>query len=292
MNTLDYDQHFRETILSEKIAEILKKTKKKAIFSEENLREERGKKIQEKKDFGVVTDIKIDDDGTVKTYFDRDPYPVSSYTDLQSAWVVATSKKFIPLIAESISKEGNFKRIITILAILFNKDVLSKWLEYVFSMNSVLLEEQHYSPVVKEVRRALRSKIDDNILDGVTMILEYDSAYRYMFQDIVPLLNKDDFNKNWRKELKRVFDILISRCTNKDKAIFTNIKKLLPLYFTFNWKALKIFKQIVNEMDFTKITPTQADYYWMLWLRTYSCFGFTKEVAIEKIKELGGRYEE
>ena len=271
---LEYFGGFKEKIIFEKIEQSLGKIKKGAQHSRESFQKEESEKL-EKKTASKVTDVKIAADGTIRTYFNDEKYPVIGYNDFQSVWVVATYKRLFPLIAKNVSRMGFFKRGIAVLGLLFSSNILAEWFEFIFAMHNVLPKEEYYCPAVKEIRKVLKWRVDERLIDGFTAILEFDTAYKYPVQDILPLLDKQAFNKNWKKELTRLLGILLERANPQDAIKFKNIGKLVVLYLTCNRKALKKVKEIVHEINLDNIAPSREDYYWMCYLATYNCFGMT-----------------
>lgn len=272
---IQYDQTFRRQIISDKINETLARVKKRAEHSAMVFEEKRQEDLKSKVST-FVTDVTIDQEGTVRTYFNDEKIPVIGYSDFASVWTVALYKRLIPLILKNISQMGLFKKLVMGLSLAFSGKIVAEWFELIFEMHAVLLNEENYTPCVKEIRRVLKGKADQRIIDGFTAIIEYDSAYRYPLQDILPLISKEDFEKNWRKELKRVAEIAFKRANPEDSVKFKNIYRMGILYFTFNRKMLNNLKQFIREIDLSKVAPSYEDIYWMYYLATYNCFGRNK----------------
>ena len=85
-----------------------------------------------------------------------------------------------------------------------------------------LIKPELYSRAVREVHRTLTEmgplaiieRGENRILqvrDILCMYLEFDNAYRFRFQDMMEELNKEEAEKDPAKEIKRLYDISVSR---------------------------------------------------------------------------------
>ena len=285
----EYYEHFKATVTSEKIKETLERIKKESEHDHRDIKKrEDAVNASQKKVATHVSNVTIDS-GVVKTYFNDEKYPITGYADVQSVWAVAEYKRLIPLIVRNIAKMGLVKKVVTALGVLFSTKIAAEWFGLIFEMNKILLKDEYYSPCVKEIRRVLRLlEVDERLIDGFGAIMEYDVCYRYPVQDVLPLINKEAFEKNWRKEFKRIFAILLERTSPEDASKFRNIARLIPIYILFNRKLLKGIKTFVKEIDLTKVAPSDNDYYWMCYLETYNCFGMNSEERLAKRIELNG----
>ena len=230
--------------------------------------------IHEKhEDTQQVEKVVLAPDKTVRTYVVGHKYPIRIYPISQSMILTATYKRLLPI---ALSK-GIFGRITAVLFIWLKRKELAEWFDYVFDINNVLLKEESWSQVIKEVRRVLKGELEQGFINAISLILEYDSAWRFIFQDILSNLDTVAFEKRWRKELKKIFNIAIERGNVNDKAKFKNIYRVLILVLTLNRKLLKQVKRIVNNLKIEEIKPSIEDRYWMLYLKTYNCFGMSPE---------------
>lgn len=201
-----------------------------------------------------IIGTKIDTDGSVKMYVDDLEYPISGYPDAETLYLTTLYKRFLPLMADSLLNQGWIGRIITLLALSFNWKIAPKWFEYVFSLRPALLNDENYCKPVKELRRVLKGKIDEHILDAISLVIEYDGAYRYRMQDILAEKEKNPV---------KLIDIMISR----DKLLtqvpkYRAIQKLVKLAM-FIPKIRKTITSILNDIDRNEIKLSKADRYWL-----------------------------
>ena len=135
----------------------------------------------------------------------------------------------------------------------------------------VTLPDSDYSRPVRELNRAIDVVIKQygnwqlrmvlNFKYTLLCILEFDDAYRFIFQDLIGgALNKYALRKNPRKELKHLVDIGISRTHWEGvKVKFNNIRFLL------NFIPKGILNKIVEvllEIDKDKIGLDEDDMDW------------------------------
>jgi hypothetical protein len=271
----EFTTYLNELLSGQNQNQILNKIKKPALYSPD----------KPSSDSGKITGLSLNEDNTLSTFMVNERYPVNTYPDIQTVWFTAYYKNVIPLIANSLAKQNWFQRIITVLALKWNFNVFPEWFERMSKMGHFLLKDEYYCKPVKELRKILKGKIDERVLDAMTLVLEYDSAYRFMLQDILPILDKEKFDKEPIKELQRLFDIFISRNDGGEQKMI-NIFKFIKFYLKVNRKLLKQVKEIVKDLNLKEIDPSDADRYWMLYLRAYRCFGLDPENAQKQYLKL------
>jgi len=214
-----------------------------------------------------VDHIELAPDKTFRMFIKGGAEPIRMYPDVQSVWFIAYYKRFIPLMIHNLTGMGWTKRIITFLAIKYNFEIVPKWFEHIFSTYQPRLRSENYSQPVKEVRRVLRGMMDGYLLDALTLILEYDSGYRYRFQDIIAELNKEALAKNPAKEVMRLLDVLTFR-EGLGKAIdpaskWQKLKRLIPLLFFVCPKIKRQVVKILTEMNIDEVKFDKSDLYWI-----------------------------
>ncbi len=289
---LEFLEYFNGLILNEKRNEILQKIKKPTRNSEltEKLAREQIDNCAETR---RVVDYKLAKDGSTLVYGSGTKEPMRFLPDELSVNTTAIYKRVFTLILGNLSRMNWFERIITALAIKFNFNLVPEWFEYVFSLNQILLKDEHYSEPVKELRRVLKGRFNQTLIDAFTLILEIDSAYRYKFQDVVPLIDKSKLKGIFSaiKEVQRLFDILSSREINEGSDIkvrWANIKKILGLIMFFSPKIRKQIIDILKELDFEKIKLSKEDIFWTNEFGVYNYRGLSwDERKQENIKNYG-----
>jgi hypothetical protein len=239
----------------EKILEILAKTKAPYHFNIES--------CIEKGDNCEITDVKLKDHQTL-TYLKGYKYPIKGYSVMETVAITAFYKKIIPLLAKQLKEQNWLMRIITIWALVANQKVWSKWLERLFAMGAYLLKEEYYQHSTQELRRVLNKYIDPQFVNAIGLVWEFDNAYRYRGQDILPLIKKERLQGYFqaRREVLRVLSIYLERDAEQPKGKMENIVKLVGLAMLVP-KINKLVRNIINDLNMKKIGFDAGDRYWV-----------------------------
>lgn len=132
------------------------------------------------------------------------------------------------------------------------------------------------SPQITELRKMIRNV--------ECMILEFDNAYRFRAQDLLPELNKDNLRNNPIKEINRLLDIWISREVSEDVKNSWILLKLFVTYFLKHDKPLlQLFVRVLLELDIDKCKLTIEDKYYAIPRVDYH-FGFVENPTIDDAK--------
>lgn len=278
MILLDYWTTFNMGLAMEKRAEILAKIKKKIQWESKDGREIQTRVVRgEDNDSAFISDTTIAEDGSGRTWCANIPEPCRFIIDADTLKLTAMYKRWLTLLGKSLKSQSLIGKVITLLAIKHNFKAISEWFSYIFNLNKALLEEKHYSQPVKEIRRVLRGRIDENIMDAITLILEYDSAYRYRVQDILPLLDKNKLTGviPTANELERLFKILMQREYNQDSKLerYGNIKKYIMLALIFMPKFRNLIIDILKDINLKEIEFDECDFYWVCKFGVYNYLG-------------------
>lgn len=256
---LDYYEHLRQLIVAKKIAEVMKKIKKKP--AKKMTREE----IITDSDSTEVINAEIAPDGTPRLYLKGEREPIRIFPDHITTISVSIYKRLFVNILNSIRKQNWIQRIISILSLKYNYNAYLEWIEYIFEIEVALLNEENYSQPTKELRRVLRGRIDDRLLDAITLIIDSDSAYRYRFQDIISIMDKSQL-KGYRKtvkELSRLFNILGERDSigiDIQKIKYKNIEKIIRLALLLP-SIRKLLISILKDINIEEIKFSKEDLY-------------------------------
>lgn len=167
-------------------------------------------------------------------------------------------KKLIPVMIGTIGKKGIIGKLIALIYLR------NSWKDYMYFVHMGLRDVyypnvKYYSQPVREIYRLLNGEVRDIIC----ALLEFDTAYRYRFQDIVRELNKKSFEENPIKEINRLIDIFFARGGKflwEHK--FGKIRTLLNIYLFLNKKLLNKLKLIVKEINLDEIKLSKEDIYW------------------------------
>jgi hypothetical protein len=183
-----------------------------------------------------------------------------------------------------------------------------------------LLDPKRYCNPVRELYRVFTvmesyerfpqmKKVLHFIRDFFCMMVEYDSAYRFRFQDIMAEIKKEellDGKKLMAKEIDRMFDILLAREVpekpHTGKADYDPpmqhkwrfLKGMMGLAIRFIWFVPKIIREFAEITDFEKLKFDDGDKYFVYMRKDYEFFGIPLPERIQmrkKIEDEVGRWD-
>lgn len=98
------------------------------------------------------------------------------------------------------------------------------------------------------------------VRDLTCMLLEFDNAYRFRFQDIIVNLDKQALKKNPSKEIKRLLNLMSSReKTQEIKDTWRLVQFFLPVYIRLNKTLKRNAISILSELDLEKVVLSVED---------------------------------
>jgi hypothetical protein len=218
--------------------------------------------IQAGDDAARATDIKIGKDGGLLTWIHTLREPIRGYAHPAAVNLTAIYKRLFFQVIESLARMGKVKALLTVFGLLNTSHILDDWFEYLFITYPVLLKDEHYCQPVKELRRVLRGKVKDNVLDAITLVIECDSAYKYRFQDIMTEMDQSKLKGYFstKKELERLVDILKERDFAQvgQPIKFEKIKKVIGIALLVPNIRRKIIS-ILRELNIDEIRLSKED---------------------------------
>ena len=251
---LETYSNIKRRLIREKQNEIISKAKLPYQYTREyNLKNGQSREI---------SDLKVAEDGSLMMEIKGEPYPVKGYMDVMTVNMVAVYKRLFLLILSNLSNQNWFQRIITLLAVRYNARILPDWFARIYSVFQVRLKDEYYSTSVKEIRRVLKGKIDDNLMDAITLVIEYDTHYRYSAQYGLERLNKDNLRKHPIKEIQRILELLAIRDYEEVSVKWRAIRKFASLLVFFPKIKCQI-KDILLELDIQKVKLSPEDLHWV-----------------------------
>jgi len=139
--------------------------------------------------------------------------------------------------------------------------------------------------MIGKIKNVRMVKVCEEIAYLFCMAIEYDNAYRFMIQDIFPLISVEDLKDHTVKEVKRILDIVIKRNNTKNqKRRWLKVKKVVVLALRLSPKLKRMLIDFVSEFNMNKIQRDDADWYFCLNRRKYDFKGLSHEQRM-KIKE-------
>jgi len=259
---------------------------------------------------GVVEDKIYPEEGGVLTKFIGCSYLFKGYPNVRLVELLDTPKDLFSKIPELIGNMSFLVKATFLMSFVFlriiAKDFLMKVCEtYVDishrTIHPYLLPEKDYVTSVKEIYRALGvaiAKVKNerlrNILykirDIFCMALNFDTAYKFRVQDILPKIDIVKLLDNLNKEIKRVCDIFIKRENAEGMKIrWKKLVRMLILFLMVSPTAKRLLMDFFLEVDLSKIKLDEADWYYCLKRHQYNFKGFSLEERLKFKEEIDKR---
>ena len=191
--------------------------------------------------------------------------------------------------------------VLFILPKRFAKKFFLEWSEEYFKIAYMplarkMLKEREFCTSVRELDRVLNEMISElpekenwvvraahKFRKIIAMGVEYDSAYKFRFQDVFPEFNPEAVKEDPVKEFKRVFEILKRREVAKSmKTKWRGIESKLLLILRISKRARQFMITFFEKVDLERIKMDEADWYFCL-RRTN--FNYRDVVVEDRLKE-------
>ncbi len=274
MSYVDFIAGFRNFYIQERIEQYGKRVSPFIDLSKE---------LQQ--DVKVVERFEILDKGC-QLWVRGEKYPIRGNTPATKVVVLTQYKRMVPMWINflfgrndnysNFAKKNKFQQAIILLGMLVYQEFFINWLWY--GLQDLYADVNFYGQPVRELYRVL----DGKLRDIICAVLEYDTAYRYRFQDIVGELNKENFKKSPFKEIERLADIARGReCQEHDDKQVLGLLKLIKFVPVFIWylrinrKLLKKIQEVVEKLDINEVKLSVEDTYWTNQYKDYNFRGLT-----------------
>jgi len=156
-----------------------------------------------------------------------------------------------------------------------------------------VLPVNKYSEPVREIYRVLSIHLVERkerelerglwwLKNVICMIIEYDLAYRFILQDVIYYLDKDNLKKKPIKEITKLIDIIILRYSKKVSKNWKKIKLISIFILFFHPQIKKKIVDILLDLQIKKLVLNDDDWYFCLRRKNYKFRGMTNE---ERLKE-------
>ena len=166
-------------------------------------------------------------------------------------------KRLIPTLLKTVRNSP-------IISVIYLKKNINHFVDFIHhAMRDVFTDEKFYSQPVREFHRALSGKGIDKIRDIACAVIEYDTAYRYRFQDTMCEIDKKAFESHPIKELKRIIGIYAERDGYGGNGMIQKIGKAMPFVLLSAFIFRNKLKEIVRDINLDEIKPSVEDAYWM-----------------------------
>jgi hypothetical protein len=256
------------------------------------------KKDEQGKDKGVtVLKVEFPETGGTFTYYQGQEYPVKGFAYGDIVEKVDEMKKLMIGILKHSLALSSFEKFKMLLMLLFFRKTTIKMIEgLMISFQSWVkryrLKPIRYCRVCREIYRVGTKLIEDTadkttklvieaLRDILCLILEYDDAYRYRFQDIIKEMDKSAIKRNVRKELNRLFSILRQRDKQLAKK-WRAIEAVISLFLIINKNIRKIIQELLLELNINEVVMDKGDIHHAKRKTSYSWQHYEQETEEKK----------
>lgn len=222
---------------------------------------------EKEKDVKPLEKVEFPDSGGIYTYMGGHEYPYKGFPYWEFVEKIDLLKKLGRGILSGFYHRFKKRRLSLLTLIpslwVFEDFFAMTIMNFYRIIDRFKMKPLRYCTAVRELYRAMSVKANEEmqmIRDIVCMIIEFDNAYRYRFQDVIVLLNKEALKRNPRKELIRLLEIMSSREVEQQvKDTWTLMRLVVKYYLFFNRKRLHSIVAILLELDLEQLKLSVED---------------------------------
>lgn len=220
-------------------------------------------------DTSALERVEFPEAGGVLTYMTAHAYPYKGFPYYEFVEKVDLIKKisrgFVSGLYHSLKGKNIVKLIFLVPVAWFFKDILRIGIYTAYRIVSRFrMKRERYCDAVRELYRAFNGNGEEDLRtmlrDVVCMVLEFDNAYRYRFQDVIVELDKEKLQKNVGGEISRLFSVMQSReKTQEVSDTWKLIKVGIRYYLRFDKELRDILRETLSGLDIEKMRLSVED---------------------------------
>lgn len=190
--------------------------------------------VQKDEQIHHIESIELAKEGGVYVNYANCPFQRKGFAHSPSVTAIDNVKKVMIGLASGFSSFRG-KSILLFFCLLFRRRIFRSFDELLNKLYTMVrfhrLKPEWYCKAAREMYNAIDHVI---IRDIFTLIMEFDDAYRYRFQDVLGELNHFALTRNPITEIGRMFELLAERETDERlKRNWKMARKLLFVVFFF-----------------------------------------------------------
>ena len=237
-------------------------------------------------DVSPLQRVEFPDAGGVLTYMEGHEYPYKGFPYHEFVDRIDLVKKIVRGTLSGIYHELKKKNKLWFLTLIPSlwvaKSAVRSGIFVVYRiMERFRLKKERYCPAIRELYRAFdvdnvawnveERELRVRMRDAVCMLLEFDNAYRYRMQDIVPELNQEAIRANSTSEIGRLLDIMADReKTQEIKDTWTLFRLVVRWYLRFDKQMKNILRDVLSNLDLDKMKLDEGDRHYCLKRKDYT----------------------
>mgnify|MGYP001579977069 FL=1 len=212
-------------------------------------------------DTQVLRRVEFPAEGGLFTFMDGHPYPYRGFPYNEFVERIDLVKKigrgFTSGLYHQLKRRPKLLLVTLIPALWFLKDLFyaEVYTNWKF-LERFKLKAFRYSLAVQDLHRAFsiprkendtEQKLRYELRDIVCMVLEFDNAYRFRYQDVIVELDRAALQKRPRQEIARLLTIMSSReVTQEIKDTWTLAASFVKWYLLFDRKMLRLIMHVLK----------------------------------------------
>ena len=252
-------------------------------------------------DVSALLKVEFPDEGGVLTYMEGQlvPYRGFPFSDMVEKTDVLKKvmRGLLSSFFHSIKRRNKLQLLCLAFVPWLIKDSVKALIYVVYrTVERFRIKPKMYSKAMRELHRVFsleipgesesQAELRKQLRDAVCMILEFDNAYRFRFQDIVAELDKSALSKSPSKELLRLFSLMQSRETGQSvKDTWSLAKFFLPGLLFLSPRLKQSVVHILSNLVLEDVALTIEDKHYCVPRKDYA-FGFVTNL---KDAELVGK---
>lgn len=242
-------------------------------------------------DINPITHVEFPEKGGVLTHMQNHEQPYKGFPVVEAVEKIDTIKKIqrgvLSSFYHSLKKRSKFQLVLLLLVPWFFGDLVKAFVYTNWKLvERFKVKAIRYSDSLRELHRAFSVEYHNDpgreyrlmVRDLACMIMEFDNAYRFRFQDIIVELDKEALRKNAAKEITRLLTLMSSReKTQEIKDTWKLAQFFLPLYLRLNKTLRQNLIDALCGLDLAKMALSVEDIHYAESRKDYK-FGFMNEI--------------
>lgn len=239
-------------------------------------------------DTNALLKVEFPEEGGVLTYMENHPYPYRGFPLFEFVDKIDLIKKLSRGMLSGFYHSARKRRftLIFMLPLLFvARDLLFTGVfNYHRLISRFRIKSDKYSRTIRALYKAFDTprpmedlktlELRMMLKDVVCMLLEFDNAYRYRFQDIISELDQVAVKKKPVKELLRLLDLMSSRENTQElRDTWRLVKMAVRYYLPFDRKLKGMVADVLGGLDLSQTAWTPEDTHFAGLRKDYT-FGF------------------
>lgn len=176
--------------------------------------------------------------------------------------LIYTNTIFLHTVKKLQYDRTKFGKVPTELRRALDTAISSLLLEIDEDPNQVLVRDLDAREMNKASKRELCQAIA-NLAEFVYLFIEMDCAYRFRFQDVIALLDKERVRKNVAWEVNRLFKVLIERDVCQAHK-WRDLRRVVVPFLMVNKDFRKITKRFLLALNVDELRMDESDWYFSL----------------------------